>query len=56
MNPYDVVRHWGSVKDAATAIGVTDKAIYQWIQAGQVPKLRQFQIAALMKSKSKARA
>lgn len=55
MDPNKVVEHWGSVNAAAEALGVTDKAIYQWITAKRVPRLRQFQIAALTKGKVKTK-
>jgi len=48
MHPNKLIEHWGTVKAAAKAIGVTPGAIYQWIDAGRVPKLRAFQIQVLM--------
>ena len=51
MDPNKLVSVWGSVKAAADAIGVTDKAVYQWISAGRVPKLRVYQIRALIEKK-----
>ena len=45
MSPQQVVEHFGgSIKTAATNIGVTEMAIRKWIKAGSVPKLRQFEL------------
>jgi len=45
VTPDQVVKHFGgSIKTAATNIGVTEMAIRKWIKAGSVPKLRQFEL------------
>ena len=54
MNPKHIVEYWGTVNAARKALGVTDKAVYQWVAAGKVPKMRQYQVALLTKGKLKA--
>jgi len=53
MDPKTIVEHWGSVEAARKELGVTNKAIYQWLAAGKVPKMRQYQIALLTRGKFK---
>ena len=55
MNPNKLVEYWGSVKEAAKALNVTPGAVYQWIDAGRIPPLRQFQAQWLMEGKGKSR-
>jgi hypothetical protein len=49
MDPRKVVKHWGSVKATAKALGVKPQAIYNWLYAKSVPKLREYQIRSLMR-------
>jgi len=46
MNIEAVIKHFGSVKAAATALDVYPQVIYQWKQNG-IPMLRQCQIQVL---------
>ena len=48
MDPRKVVKHWGGVEATAAALGVTRQAVYNWLHAKSVPKLRVYQIRALM--------
>lgn len=48
MKPHDVIAAFGGTQaSAARALGVTQGAISQWVVAGRVPILRQYQIEAL---------
>ncbi|BBM28172.1 MULTISPECIES: Cro/CI family transcriptional regulator [Enterobacter cloacae complex] len=45
MKPEELVRHFGDdVAKAAEGVGVTPGAVYQWLQAGEIPPLRQSDI------------
>ncbi|AAC19071.1 TPA: Cro/Cl family transcriptional regulator [Enterobacter hormaechei subsp. hoffmannii] len=44
MKPEELVRHFGDVEKAAVGVGVTPGAVYQWLQAGEIPPLRQSDI------------
>lgn len=44
MKPEELVRHFGDVEKAAEGVGVTPGAVYQWLQAGEIPPLRQSDI------------
>ncbi|WP_251280042.1 Cro/CI family transcriptional regulator, partial [Enterobacter hormaechei] len=38
MKPEELVRHFGDdVAKAAEGVGVTPGAVYQWLQAGEIP-------------------
>lgn len=48
MKPTDVIAALGGTQEAtAKALGVTQGAVSQWVQAGRVPLLRQYQIETL---------
>lgn len=44
MKPDDIITHYKSVENAAANIGVTVGAVYQWLQSGEVPPMRQSDI------------
>ncbi|KAA0547791.1 hypothetical protein F0327_25370 [Citrobacter braakii] len=44
MKPDDLINHYGTVEKAASAIGVTIGAVYQWLQSGEIPPMRQSDI------------
>lgn len=44
MKPDELIRHFGDVEKAAEGVGVTPTAVYQWLQAGKIPRLRQSDI------------
>lgn len=44
MKVDDVIAHFGTATAAARALGVTKGAVSQWVTAGQIPSLRQYQI------------
>ncbi|WP_275387319.1 Cro/CI family transcriptional regulator [Xenorhabdus bovienii] len=44
MKPYDLIAYYGDVTRAAKSLGVTPGAIYQWLESGTIPKLRQSDI------------
>lgn len=52
MKTKDVIDHFGSVIEAAKAIGISRPAIYMWGQT--VPEKRQFHIEVLTNGKLKA--
>ena len=45
MTTQAVIDHYGSVKAAAVALGISDQAIYQWGE--MVPPVRAYQIEVL---------
>jgi DNA-binding transcriptional regulator YdaS (Cro superfamily) len=44
MTPPDLISHFGTQQLAASAIGVTQGAVSQWVIAGSIPYLRQLAI------------
>lgn len=44
MTPNELIQHYGTQQKAATAIGVTQGAVSQWVSAGGVPWDRQLQV------------
>lgn len=44
MTPQAVIAHFGTQQAAGSALGVSQGAIAQWVAAGRVPALRQWQI------------
>lgn len=44
MKPDELISHFGSVKKAALGVGVSLGAVYQWIEAGEIPPMRQSDI------------
>ncbi|WP_237387316.1 Cro/CI family transcriptional regulator [Xenorhabdus sp. Sc-CR9] len=44
MKPNDLIIYYGDVVRAARALDVTTGAIYQWLDSGTIPKLRQSDI------------
>lgn len=44
MKPDDLITHYGTVEKAASAVGVTIGAVYQWLQSGEIPPMRQSDI------------
>jgi hypothetical protein len=52
MRKSDVIEHFGSVKAAAKALGLTSQAVSMWPET--VPKTRQWQIDVLTEGKLRA--
>lgn len=46
MNTKDAIEQFGSIKELAKALGITQPAIYQW--GDTVPPLRAYQISELI--------
>jgi len=44
MNPKQVIEHFGGIPRVAEALGLKAPTIYDWIEAGEVPEARQYQI------------
>jgi hypothetical protein len=51
MKTQDVIDHFGGVRQAAEALGVTTQAIYRW--GDEVPAMRQPHIQIVTKGKLK---
>lgn len=47
MKPSDVIKHFGGIRQAAEALGVTRQAIYIWKQRKAIPAQRAYQIQVL---------
>lgn len=47
MKAETLIELFGSRAEAATALGVTQQAVHNWIVRGRVPKMRLFQVAAV---------
>lgn len=50
-----IVEHFGSQKNMADALGVTEGAVSQWVKDGALPSLRAIQIEELTDGEFKAR-
>ena len=44
MNAKQVVEHFGSPALAAKSLGLAAPTIYDWLESGEVPEARQYQI------------
>lgn len=44
MSPKQVIEHFGGIPKAAAALGLKAPTIYDWIDTGEVPEARQYQI------------
>jgi DNA-binding transcriptional regulator YdaS (Cro superfamily) len=44
MNPRQVVDHFGTQTATADALGIAQSSVAGWIDAGEVPEPRQYQI------------
>jgi len=53
MNAKQVIKHYGSTRKAAEAIGVTYNAVQNWKSAG-VPRSMQFELEVITGGKLKA--
>lgn len=51
MTKQDAIKHFGGVRELASALGVSPPAIYQW---EEVPPIRQVQLQRITKGKLKA--
>lgn len=49
MKKSDVIKHFGSVKDLAEKLGVTDVAVYKWEEI--IPKGRAYELEKLTEGK-----
>ena len=54
MTRDDAIKHFGTVKDLASALGISHQAVYDW--GDEIPEGRQWQIQALSKGKLKVDA
>ena len=54
MTAKTVVRHFGSVENAASKLGISRAAIYQWIKRKRVPPGRQAQIQIATRGRLRA--
>jgi DNA-binding transcriptional regulator YdaS (Cro superfamily) len=50
MKTDDAIHAFGSIKELAAALGITQPAIYQW--GDDVPPLRAYQISEIMASRA----
>jgi len=55
MTPAQLLDFFPSQQTAADAIGVSQGAVSQWVQAGAIPYLRQMAIQTATRGKLKAR-
>jgi hypothetical protein len=54
MDPRPVVAYFGGPLKTARALRCTHPAVYQWLAAGVVPELRQYQIEVVTRGKFRA--
>lgn len=54
MKPQDVIKHYGTQKAAATALGMGQSAVANWVARDAVPDLSQLRIEAVTGGKLKA--
>ena len=46
MNPKQTIEFFGGIPQTAAALGLKAPTIYDWIDSGEVPEARQYQIEA----------
>lgn len=44
MSPEQVIEHYGSQAKVAVALGISQPSIWEWVENGRVPLVRQYQI------------
>lgn len=44
MTPQELIDYFGSQSAAAAALGITQPSVWDWLQAGEIPESRQYQI------------
>ncbi len=44
MSPKQVIEHFGGIPKTAQALGLKAPTIYDWLETGEVPEARQYQI------------
>ena len=44
MSPKQVIEHFGGIPKTAQALGLKPPSIYDWLETGEVPEARQYQI------------
>jgi len=44
MTPKDVIDYFGGQTSTALALGIKPHSVFGWIEAGEVPECRQYQI------------
>lgn len=54
MSPADVISHFGTQVNVASALGITQPTVSEWVQNGYVPLGRQYEIQVLTGGKLKA--
>lgn len=54
MTPKQVFKFFGGMPQTARALGVALPSVYDWMYAGQVPDLRQYQIQLATNGKLRA--
>jgi len=47
MNPQQVLDHFGGIAATAKALDISYQAVRQWVDKGEVPEGRQWQLQAL---------
>ena len=54
MTPKQVTKHYGTAERAASKLGVSIHAVYQWTKRKRVPPLRQAQIQIATRGRLRA--
>lgn len=54
MSPEQVIEHYGSQANVGRALGVSQPSIWEWVQNGRVPLVRQYQIELATAGKLRA--
>ncbi len=44
MKPADAIRHFGSISKLARALGLAPPTIHDWVNNGEIPESRQYQV------------
>lgn len=44
MTPKQAIKHFGTISKLARALGLSNPSIYDWLNAGEIPEARQYQI------------
>ena len=55
MTPKQVIRFFGGIPNTAYALGVALPSVYDWLDANEVPELRQYQVELATEGKLRSK-
>ena len=54
MTPQQAIDFYGSQAELARAVGIAQPSVWEWVNSGRIPQLRQCQLELLTKGNLKA--